>query len=179
MIKVTRYAMENGARFPAKTQELSQFAACGALAKFLAVTDSICHPLTEKPTELELWGMGPMYDEFVVFQGTAEEMAGIYQMLKLNLDRDALRAALVERLGTLSKLLEMRISRRMPNGIGTRHLSLMLMSGNAAPGDYEHLPFLVSNLDELVAGLELWMEEKAAGRETPLFVILRSTRKAA
>jgi len=60
MIKVTRYAMQNGARFNERTQELTQFAACGALAKFLAVSDSICHPLTEKPTELELWGMGPM-----------------------------------------------------------------------------------------------------------------------
>ncbi|MCC6979551.1 MAG: hypothetical protein IT343_14630 [Candidatus Melainabacteria bacterium] len=179
MIEVTRYAMQNGARFNDRTQELSLFAACGALAKFLAVTDTVCHPLTEKPTELELWGMGPMYDEFVIFRGSEEEMAGIYKMLKLNLERDYLREALVERLKTLSRLLEMRISPRMPNGVGTRHLSLMLMSGNANADDYEHLPFLVANLDELVAALELWMEEQACGRQTPLFGILRPTRKAA
>ncbi len=120
-----------------------------------------------------------MYDEFVRFQGTAEEMAGIYKMLELNLDRDALRNALIERLGPLSKLLELRISRRMPNGIGTRHLSLMLMSGNDNRDDYEHLPFIVSRLDELVAALELWMDEKAAGRETTLFEIIRPTAQAA
>jgi hypothetical protein len=179
MITANRYAMENGARFREDAKEMSQFAACGALAKFLAIIDGPCHALVETPTGLELWGRGCMYDEFVRFQGTAEEMAGIYKMLELNLDRDALRNALVERLGTLSKLLELRISRRMPNGIGTRHLSLMLMSGNANRDDYEHLPFIVSRLDELIAALELWMDEKAAGRQTTLFEIIRPTAQAA
>ncbi len=179
MIKLTRYAMENGARFRDDVKEGSQFAACGALAKFLAIIDGPCHALVETPTELELWGRGCMYDEFVRFQGTEEEMKGIYKMLELNLNRQALHDALVERLGTLSRLLEMRISRRMPNGIGTRHLSLMLMSGNANRDDYEHLPFTVSRLDELVCALQLWMEEKAAGRQTTLFEILRPTARAA
>ncbi len=179
MITVTRYAMENGARFRDDAKEMSQFAACGALAKFLAIIDGPCCELTHTPTELELWGWGAMYDEFVRFQATEEEMSGIYKMLELNLDRDALRNALVERLGTLSSLLEMRISRRMPNGIGTRHLSLMLMSGNDNRDDYEHLPFIVSRLDELIAALELWMDEKAAGRTTALIDIIRPAAQAA
>ena len=175
MIEVNRYAMDNGARSRDDVKEMSQFAACGVLAKFLAIIEGPCCALTETPTELELWGRGWQYDEFIRFSGSAEEMAGIHKMLELNLDRDALRNALVERLGTLSKLLELRISRRMPNGIGTRHLSLMLMSGNDQRDDYEHLPFLVSRLDELIAALELWMDEKAAGRTTPLAEIIRPT----
>lgn len=179
MITTTRYAMQNGARSREDAKEMSLFAACGALAKFLAIIKGPCHVIAQTPTSIELWGLGWMYDEFVRFEGTAEEINGICKMLELNLDRDALRNALVERLGTLSRLLELRISRRMPNGIGTRHLSLMLMSGNDQRDDYEHLPFLVSNLDELIAALELWMDEKEAGRTTPLVEIIRPTAQAA
>jgi hypothetical protein len=189
MIKLTRYGMENGARFGDKVEELSLLAALGALTGFLSAgkMTACLAPLDvacageEKATSLLFWRDGPLNEEFAHFQGTAEEIAELSTLFRLNNDNDELREALRQRLcsETLPGLLWMRTAASMIGGPSYRSIVLMYMAGITDAHEYTHTSGVAHNVAQLVAALELWQYEREAGRETGLWEILKPPAKAA
>lgn len=189
MIKLTRYGMENGARFGDKEEELSRLAALGALTSFLSAGKmtacldpmDVASASEPKATSLLFWRDGPLNEEFAHFEGAAEEIAELSTLFRLNNDNDALREALCQRLcsETLPNLLWMRTAPSMIGGPSYRAIVLMYMAGIKDPHEYTHTSGVVHNVGQLVAALELWQDERDAGRETGLWEILQPPAKAA
>lgn len=188
MIKLTRYGMENGARFGDKEEELSRLAAFGALTSFLSIgkmtacldTNNQAHGIEPKATALTFWRDGPLHEEFAQFEGSAEEIAQLATIFRLNNDNQELRDALRQRLGmeTLPKLLWMRTADSMIGGPSYRSIVLMYMAGITDPHEFTHTSGVTHNVPQLTAALELWQDERAAGRETGLWEILQPAAAA-
>lgn len=189
MIKLTRYGMENGARFGDKVEELSRLAAFGALTSFLSAgkmtacldPKNVASVDEPKATSLLFWRDGPLNEEFAHFEGSAEEIAELATIFRLNNDNDELREALRQRLcsDTLPNLLWMRTAASMIGGPSYRTIVLMYMAGIKDPHEYTHTSGVVHNVGHLVAALDLWQGEREAGRETGLSEILQPPAKAA
>ncbi len=189
MIKLTRYGMENGARFGDKVEELSRLAAFGALTSFLSAgkmtacldSTNVASVNEPKATSLLFWREGPLNEEFAHFEGSVEEIAELAEIFRLNNDNDELREALRQRLSseTLPNLLWMRTATAMIGGPSYRTIVLMYMAGIRDPHEYTHTSGVVHNVAQLVAALELWQYERDAGRETGLWEILQPAAKAA
>ncbi|MCC7531794.1 MAG: hypothetical protein IT342_25040 [Candidatus Melainabacteria bacterium] len=189
MIKLTRYGMENGVRFGDNVEELSRLAALGALTSFLSAgkMTACLNPRDvatvdgPKATSLLFWRDGPLNEEFAHFEGTAEEIAELAEIFRLNNDNDELREALRQRLcsETLPNLLWMRTAPSVIGGPSYRAIVLMYMAGIKDAHEYTHTSGVVHNVAQLVAALELWQDERDAGRETGLWEILKPPAKAA
>lgn len=186
MIKLTTYGMENGRRIGEKTVELSRLAAFGAFIRFLGIGMNAClDPKYLEPAfapaarALAFWREGPLSDEIAEFEGTPEEMAEITTIFRFNNDRDELRKALSQRLGcdTLPGMLMLYTSENMTGGPSYRTIIFMYMAGIEDACDYMRAGVL-HDVDLLVTALQLWQEEKAAGRKTTLSEILKPAQVA-
>jgi hypothetical protein len=187
MIKLTTYGMENGRRIGEKTAELTGLAAFGAFIRFLGIGKmyACLDPKYLEPAfapaarALAFWREGPLSDEFAEFEGTPEEMAEIATIFRFNDDNEELRKALRQRLcsDTLAGMLMLYTSENMTGGPSYRTIILMYMAGIDNADDYMRAG-LLHDVDLLVTALELWQEEKAAGRKTTLSEILKPAQVA-
>lgn len=188
MTKLTTYGMANGQRFNEKSQELSRLSALGALSRFLGIgkMTACLDPKHLNPaaastaTSLAFWREGPMHEEIAEFEGTAEEIAELAAFFRYNNDSDELREALRQRLccEVLPSMLMLYTSQNTIGGPTCRALILMYMAGIDNAADYQRAG-IMHDVDTLVTALELWQEEKAAGRETTLADILKPAAQAA
>ena len=188
MIKLTTYGMENGRRISEKTEELTRLAAFGALSRFLGIGKmTACldpkhlHPdAANSATSLAFWREGPMCEEFAEFEGTPEEIAELATIFRFNNDNGEFREALRQRLCSemLPGMLMLYTSDNTTGGPSYRTMVLLYMAGIDNAEDYMRSG-VMHDVDLLVTALELWQEEKAAGRKTTLVEILRPTANAA
>lgn len=188
MTKLTTYGMQNGQRFDQKTSELTRLAALGALSRFLGIgkMTACLDPKNLNPaaassaSSLAFWREGPMHEEIAEFEGTAEEIAELAAFFRYNNDNDELREALRQRLccEVLPGMLSLYTSANTIGGPSYRTIILMYMAGIDRAEDYMRAG-IMHDVDTLVTALELWQEEKAAGRETSLADILKPAAVAA
>lgn len=188
MTKLTTYGMQNGQRFDQKTSELTRLAALGALSRFLGIgkMTACLDPKNLNPaaassaSSLAFWREGPMHEEIAEFEGTAEEIAELATFFRYNNDNDELREALRQRLccEVLPGMLSLYTSAKTIGGPSYRTIILMYMAGIDRAEDYMRAG-IMHDVDTLVTALELWQEEKAAGRETSLADILKPAAVAA
>lgn len=188
MTKLTTYGMQNGQRFDQKTSELTRLAALGALSRFLGIgkMTACLDPKNLNPaaassaSSLAFWREGPMHEEIAEFEGTAEEIAELATFFRYNNDNDELREALRQRLRceVLPGMLSLYTSANTIGGPSYRTIILMYMAGIDRAEDYMRAG-IMHDVDTLVTALELWQEEKAAGRETSLADILKPAAVAA
>ena len=188
MTKLTTYGITNGQRFNEKTQQLPRLAALGALSRFLGIgkMTACLDPKHLNPaaatsaTSLAFWREGPMTEEIAEFEGTAEEIAELSAFFRYSNDSDELREALRQRLccEVLPGMLMLYTSQNTIGGPTSRAIILMYMAGIDNAADYMRAG-IMHDVDTLVTALELWQEEKAAGRETTLADILKPAAQAA
>lgn len=188
MIKLTTYGIANGQRFNEKTAELSRLAAFGALSRFIGIgkMTACLDPKHLNPAavstanSLAFWREGPIHEEIAEFEGDAAEIAEIAAFFRYSNDSDELREALRQRLfcEVLPQMLFLYTSQNTIGGPSCRAIILMYMAGIDNAADFMRAG-IMHDVDTLVTALELWQEEKAAGRETTLADILKPAAAAA
>lgn len=179
-MKLTRYGMQNGLRFGEKVQEMSALAACAEVVRFI-FSGMISALIDGTTNSVTFWREGAMNEEFVEFEGSAEEIADIGKIFRFANDNAELRDQLQQHLccDELPRMLWMRTSESMMRGPSYGALVLMFMAGIKDVHEYTHTSGVAHDMGILLAALELWQYERDAGRETSLSSIMQPPAKAA